>query len=375
MAGRRRSVALVLASSTGGIGRHVASLAGGLVGLGAEVTVCGPAETDRQFAFTAAGARFVPVEIPASPQPRDAAAVHALRRALRATPPDLVHAHGLRAGLVAALARPTGCPLVVTWHNQVLAHGMRGRVYRQLEGYVARAADVTLGASADLVSRATALGARNARLGAVAAPELAPATRTTEEVRDDLGIAPERPLVLSVGRLHPQKGYDVLVAAASRWRARQPTPAVVIAGSGPAYMRLAGQISQQRAPVILAGHRTDVPDLLAAADLAVVSSVWEARQLFAQEAMRAGTPLVATSVGGLPELVGDAALLVPPGDIDALDAGVRLLLDDPALRAEYGRRGGERAATWPTEADMLGQIRAVYDEVTDGVCGASQEAR
>jgi glycosyltransferase involved in cell wall biosynthesis len=107
----------------------------------------------------------------------------------------------------------------------------------------------------------------------------------------------------------------------------------------------------------------------------VVSSVWEARQLFAQEAMRAGTPLVATSVGGLPELVGDAALLVPPGDIDALDAGVRLLLDDPALRAEYGRRGGERAATWPTEADMLGQIRAVYDEVTDGVCGASQEAR
>jgi glycosyltransferase involved in cell wall biosynthesis len=375
VAGSRRRVALVLASSTGGIGRHVASLAGGLVGQGVEVTVCGPADTDRQFDFAMSGARFVPVEIPASPQPRDAAAVHALRRALRAAPPDLVHAHGLRAGLVSALARPTGCPLVVTWHNQVLVQGMRGRVYRQLEGYVARAADVTLGASVDLVQRATALGARSARLGAVAAPELAPATRAPEEVRKDLGVTPERPLVLSVGRLHPQKGYDVLVAAASRWRTRQPAPAVVIAGSGPAYMRLAGQISQQRAPVILAGHRTDVPDLLAAADLAVVTSVWEARQLFAQEAMRAGTPLVATSVGGLPELVGDAALLVPPGDIDALDVGVRLLLDDPALRAEYGRRGGERAATWPTEADTLAQIRAVYDEVADGVRGASQEAR
>jgi glycosyltransferase involved in cell wall biosynthesis len=237
----RRCVALVLASSTGGIGRHVASLAAGLVAAGADVTICGPADTDRQFAFTAAGIRFVPVEIPASPQPRDAAAVHALRRALRTCTPDLVHAHGLRAGLVAALARPTGCPLVVTWHNQVLAQGMRGRVYRQLEGYVARAADITLGASADLVSRAAALGARNARLGAVAAPELTPATRTAEEVREGLGIAPERPLVLSVGRLHPQKGYDVLVAAASRWRTRQPTPAVVIAGSGPAYMRLASQ--------------------------------------------------------------------------------------------------------------------------------------
>jgi glycosyltransferase involved in cell wall biosynthesis len=182
-------------------------------------------------------------------------------------------------------------------------------------------------------------------------------------------------MVLSVGRLHPQKGYDVLIAAASRWRTLEPTPAVVIAGSGPAYMRLAGQISQQRAPVILAGHRTDVPDLLAAADLAVVTSVWEARQLFAQEAMRAGAPLVATSVGGLPELVGDAAVLMPPGDIDALDSAVRLLLEDPQLRAEYGRRGAERAATWPTEADMLAQICAVYDEVADPVRGASQEAR
>ncbi|MGC9669732.1 glycosyltransferase family 4 protein [Planosporangium sp. 12N6] len=370
-----RRVALVLASSTGGIGRHVASLAGGLAGRGAEVTVCGPADTDRQFEFGTRGARFVPVEIPASPQPRDAAAVHALRRALRGHAPDVVHAHGLRAGLVAALARPTGCPLVVTWHNQILAHGMRGRVYRQLEGYVARAADITLGASGDLVGRAAALGARDARLGAVAAPELAPPTRSPEEVRADLGIEPGRPLVLSVGRLHPQKGYDVLVAAASRWRSRQPAPAVVIAGSGPSYMRLAAQISHQHAPVILAGHRTDVPDLLAAADLAVVTSVWEARQLFAQEAMRAGTPLVATSVGGLPDLVGDDALLIAPGDVDALDAAVTSLLDDPALRAAYGRRAGERAATWPTEADTLAQVQSVYDELTDRVRAAGQEAR
>jgi glycosyltransferase involved in cell wall biosynthesis len=363
-------VAVVLASSTGGIGRHVAALVEGLV-TDAAVTVYGPAETDRQFGFSASGARFVAIEIPANPQPRDATAVRALRRDLRANPPDVLHAHGLRAGLVAALSRPAGCPLVVTWHNQVLAQGIRGRVYQRLEGYVARSADVSLGASADLVERAVAAGSRDARLGAVAAPALAPATRTPEEVREELGIAPGRPLILSVGRLHPQKGYDVLVAAASRWRARQPAPVVLIAGSGPAYMRLAGQISHQRAPVVLAGHRTDVPDLLAAADLAVVTSVWEARQLFAQEAMRAGVPLVATAVGGLPDLVGDAALLIPPGDVDAVDEAVRLLLDDPGRRAEYARRGAERAATWPTEAETLAQVRAVYDEVAGRVRRAS----
>jgi glycosyltransferase involved in cell wall biosynthesis len=123
--------------------------------------------------------------------------------------------------------------------------------------------------------------------------------------------------------------------------------------------------------VVLAGHRTDVPDLLAAADLAVVTSVWEARQLFAQEAMRAGVPLVATAVGGLPDLVGDAALLIPPRDVDAVDEAVRLLLDDPGRQAEYARRGAERAATWPTEAEALAQVRAVYDEVAGRVRRAS----
>ncbi len=374
----RRRVALVLASSTGGIGRHVASLVAGLAPC-ADVTVYGPADTERQFAFTASGARFAPVEIPASPQPRDIAAVQALRRALRADPPDVVHAHGLRAGLVAALARASGCPLVVTWHNQVLAQGVRAKVYRHIEGYVARSADITLGASQDLVDRAAALGAR-ARLSAVAAPTLAPPVRTPVQVREELGVGESRPLVLSVGRLHPQKGYDVLVAAAARWRTRRPAPAVVIAGSGPAYMGLASQISHERAPVVLAGHRTDVPDLLAAADLAVVTSVWEARQLFAQEALRSGTPLVATDVGGLPELVGDAALLIPAGDVDAVDEAVRLLLDNADLRADYARRGAERAATWPTEAEVVAQVLAVYDEAAgqvreDGALGAKRSER
>ena len=139
---------------------------------------------------------------------------------------------------------------------------------------------------------------------------------------------------------------------------------MVIAGSGPSYMRLAGQISQQRAPVILAGHRDDVPDLLAAADLAVVTSNWEARQLFAQEAMRAGVPLVATEVGGLPELVGDAVRWVPAGDVDALADAVAELLDDPPARDRYARLGLERAATWPTEEQTVDQITAVYTELT-----------
>lgn len=357
------SVALVLASSTGGVGQHVRSIARGLTEAGASVLVCGPAATQDQFDFTGVGARFTPVEIPASPTPADARAVAALRRALTDPPVDVVHAHGLRAGLVAVLARPAA-PLVVTWHNAVLAGGMRGALSRLAERIVARNVRVALGASADLVERATALGAADARLAPVAAPALPAPRRRRAAVRAEFGLAADRPLIVSVGRLHPQKRYDILVDAAARWRTRQPAPLVVIAGSGPAYLPLAARISAARAPVTLLGHRTDVADLLAAADLAVVTSDWEARQLFAQEALGAGVPLVATAVGGLPELVGDAAVLIPPGDVDAVDAAVRDLLDDEARRADLARRATARAATWPTEADTTGALVDLYAELT-----------
>jgi glycosyltransferase involved in cell wall biosynthesis len=374
-------VALVLASSTGGVGQHVASLAAGLAESGATVTVCGPAATEEQFQFTARGASFAPVEIRPNPRPGDARAVAVLRRALENAQVDLVHAHGLRAGFVAALAgkRRPGAgrrPLVVTWHNAVIAGGIRGRAGRVAERIVARSADLTLGASADLVQRATALGARDARLGAVATPALPAATRSRAAVRAELGANDEAvPVILSVGRLHPQKAYPVLVDAAARWRDLTPPPVVVIAGSGPSYLQLAARISAARAPVILLGHRTDVADLLAAADLAVVSSVWEARQLFAQEALRSGTPLVATEVGGIPDLVGDAAVLVPAGDLDALDSAVRRLLADPRLRAEYARRGLERADQWVTELDTLAQVSAVYAELAPAPARSARDAR
>ncbi|GAA3781462.1 glycosyltransferase family 4 protein [Plantactinospora mayteni] len=359
--GQAGSVVLVLASSTGGVGQHVTSLARGLVGTGMTVTVCGPAATQEQFDFTAAGARFVPVEIPASPTPADARAVTALRRAL-AEPVGVVHAHGLRAGLVAVLARPAA-PVVVTWHNAVLASGLRGRLSRLAERIVARRARVSLGASADLVERAAALGARDARLAPVAAPTLPAPRRSRSAVRAEFGVAPAQPLILSVGRLHPQKRYDLLVDAAARWRELDPPPVVVIAGSGPSYLPLAARISAARAPVTLLGHRTDVADLLAGADLAVVTSDWEARQLFAQEALRAGVPLVATAVGGVPELVGEAAVLIPPDDVDAVDEAVRVLLDDPARRDALAELATVRAAQWPTEAETVAAAAALYAEL------------
>ncbi|SHN47857.1 glycosyltransferase family 4 protein [Cryptosporangium aurantiacum] len=363
MSSGRPRVALVLASSTGGVGRHVRSLTEQLVKSGHRVDVYGPAATEELFGFRAVGAGFAPLEIPARPHPlRDATAVATLRRRVRADRPDVVHAHGLRAGLVAAAAGRR--PLVVTWHNMLMPTQARNPVLRGLERVVARSADLTLTASDDLIARVLRLGGRDVRPGPVAAPTLDPPTKTRDQVRAELGV--DGPLVLTVGRLHPQKRLDVLIDASAGW-----APAtVVIAGSGPEENALRTRAAEHNAPVRFLGHRTDVAELLAACDVAVVTSDWEARQLFAQETLRAGRPLVATAVGGVPGLVGDGARLVPPGDPKAVGAAVRALLDDPDAAATLAARGAEVAASWPDEATVAAHAAAVYAELR-GVPSAS----
>ncbi len=365
LAGRR--VAEVLATSTGGVGTHVRSVLPALREAGAGVVVCGPAATEDLFAFSATGAAFRPVEISAGLDPvADARAVAALRAATRDV--DVVHAHGLRAGLVAALARRLGgrrVPLVVTLHNELPDRsGLLRRVLQLAERGTVRGADMVLAASGDLAANARRLGARDVRTAPVSAPPLPPPTRSRADVRAEFGLDGDRPLVVAVGRLHQQKGYDVLLDAVARWQARlQPEPLVAVAGDGPLHDELQARITAAGLAVRLLGRRGDVADLLAAADLCVLPSRWEARSLTAQEALRSGTALVATRTGGLPELLGDAAVLVPVGDAAALaDAVVRVLSDD-AHRAELADAGRRQAAGWPDEEGTARQLVAVYREL------------
>lgn len=349
-----RSVSLVLATSTGGVGAHVRALAEGLAGTGWQVQVCGPLATDALFGFSKVAERFCPIEITAAPKP---AAIRQLRHALGSS--KIVHAHGLRAATVAVLAGAR--PLVVTWHNAILDESLvrRGLSFAAAR-LVARRADISLAASADLAAQVQAYGGRDVRAAPVAIT-LGTPTRSREDVRAELGLLPGQHLVLSIGRLHRQKALDVLVAAAARWSSDQTL--VAIAGDGPLQTQLADQIAATAAPVRLLGRRSDIADLLAAADIVVLASRWEARSLAAQETLLAGRPLVATAVGGTPDLVGDGAVLVPPDDVAALDAAVQALLTDPRARAELAARGQAQARRWPTEADTLAQVGAVYAEL------------
>jgi glycosyltransferase involved in cell wall biosynthesis len=355
----------VLGGGNAASSAHVRSLAAGLVARGVKVTVCAPYEADRAYDFSGVGADHVHV-----PRSSDPVSVAALRAACADA--DLVHAHGLHASFRTVLAlsgRRVRTPLVVTWHDRAHADGARAHMLRVLERRVVKASTVVLGTTSALVDRARLTGARDARLAAVALPgsrrppEPDDPDRLRPKVRAELG-AIGRPLLMAVGSLDRHRGYDVLLDAARAWRRLDPVPLVVIAGEGPLRGELQTRIEEEGLPVRLIGRRDDITDLLAAADLALLPSRWEARSVLAQEALHARVPLVATEVGGIPELVGDAAELVPYGEAKALADAVVGLLGDRTRRELLTARGARQAATWPTEDETVAQVLSVYDELT-----------
>ena len=374
-------LALVLGTSTGGTARHVRMLAAGCAARGVRVEVFGPAQTDRDFAFggAAPGVGFTAVEIADRPRlPGDLRAIGRLRRLFRAWGPDVVHAHGLRAGALGAIAVAFGrtgagnkrgrSALVVTVHNAPPAGGVTGAIYRVLELIVARNADSVLCVSADLEDRMRAAGAR--RVGHAVVPAVLVSltgdvsAETRAALRAEFGAGPGQAIVLAVGRLAAQKGFGLLLDAAARWGDIRPAPLLVLVGQGPLAAELQARAASLELTIRFAGQRPDVPALLSAADVFVLPSVWEGQALILQEALRAGVPIVATRVGGNPELTGeDAAILVPPGDAQRLADAVRAVLGDPAVAARLREAAAARARALPDEDAAVAAALAEYRHV------------
>ena len=392
-------------------------LATGFALRGIGVSVFGPASADATFGFGAlAGVTFSPVEFGDRPRLGDLIAVLRLRRLLcfpavpvtapdvaggsgaagGAQRPDLAHAHGLRAGALTVLAlaglrgRERRPGLVVTVHNAPpVGRGARVVVYRLLERVVARGADLVLCVSPDLEARMRSAGAQRVGRAVVPAGENGPGPSADPGVPPAVGPAPStadsapvvtstpdgdfapattpfgsaagRPVVLAVGRLAGQKDFGTLLEAAARWPDLDPPPLLVIAGDGPLAGELRAQAVSLGVDAEFLGHRGDVPDLLAGATVFVLPSRWEGQPFVLQEALRAGAAIVATRVGGIPDLAGeDAAVLVMPGDAPALAAAVRAVLTDPPLAARLRAAAAIRGAALPTAADAIAAALAAY---------------
>ena len=358
-------VLLVLWESAGGIGTHVRDLDASLRTLGHEVTVLTDAATQDRFVFPHAVV---------DPRPGRAREV--------AGGVDVVHAHGFRAGLRAVRAArgggglgSGGPPVVLSLHNQVRGSRVSPRriVGAAAARHLVRGATFVTGASSDLVADAVALGARDARLAPVPSPRV-PGLLATDragwrvEHRGELlaryGLSPDRPLALALGRVAPQKRLDAFVAASSCDGAAAAQWALV----GPGQQDMAGRVDGL-GEVAMLGESAEVEAWLLAADILVVPSEWEARALVVQEAMAAGTPVVASAVGGLVDLVDGAGVLVPrrPGPSFAarISTGVLDLLADPARAEHLAGVARERATGWPGLRDTARMWARWYEESLD----------
>lgn len=182
-----------------------------------------------------------------------------------------------------------------------------------------------------------------------------------------LGIAEDRPLIVCACRAAPEKGVDVLLRAFDELWARSapgPSPVLVYVGDGPDRSRLEALRATlaSREDIRFTGYRDDAAHLVAGATLAVVPSVWEeAFGLSALEPMAAGRPVVATAVGGIPEIVVDGVTgrLVPPRDASALASAMAGVLQQPARAAAMGAAGRRRVREHFTLRSQVAALRGI----------------
>lgn len=295
-----------------------------------------------------------------------------LRELLDAHAIEVIHANSPTTALAARLAcggRPI--PIVTSAHNGKRWYD-RG-VPPILTRVLARGSDRVVGVSEELTRYLIRNGlaqhkAQTIHNGIPCRPE-PKEPRLKELIRSELALPLDAPLILCVARLHEVKGHRRLIEALPGVLEKHPDARLLIAGEGPLRPAIEARIEELGIgrSVQLLGNRQDVDRLLCAADVFCLPSDWEGLPLAVAEAMAAGLPVVATAVGGVPEIVeeGVTGWLVPPADPGLLASRLCGLLAEPAQRRRMGLAGREKISAHFTLEQMVSKFEALYRELVE----------
>lgn len=300
--------------------------------------------------------------------------VRALEEAIERSGADLVQIGGLVNPHAALAARRRG--VAVVW--QIVDAGSPVLLRRCVMALVRRYADAVMFDGEALIS---AHGSRESLqmphfvyFPPVDTERFAPSGGWRSEVREELGIMADAPVVGTVSHLTPLKRIEDFLAAATRIAASKPEAHFVVVGSAPESHAAYGERLRRQAaelglpqPVVFAGPRDDVERWYAAMDVHLITSRSEGTTTTALEAQACGVPVVSTDVGAVHEVVDDGTtgLLVPPGSVDAIAAATLGLLDDPERREEMGR-AGRAAAVARFGIETAAELRArVYESALE----------
>ena len=373
------------AQAAGGVRAHIRQVSQLLAKDGHQVLLAGPSNVISPAPGAVGGAclRTYQIDIGARPSGADLKALRQLKQ-LAATG-EVIHAHGLRAGALAVLAakrlpaakRPR---VVVTLHNLPVGSAPTRLVGKALHLVVVKGADYVLTVSPDLLEKAKQLGLEAGEIAVVPAPARGCMDHVAQpEISQDsaqsldagsgvdsgsgYGASSDTdcdaaPCLLTIARLAPQKGLDLLLEAATLIKQRGINFTWLVAGDGPLKAQLNQQIATAALPVKLLGRREDIGALLSQADVVVQTSYWEGQPLTLREAMQAGRAIVATDVGGSAYTLAGCGQLVEPQAGPLADAVVAVI-SDPKRRETLEAASRAAVAKIPGETQLREQLDRV----------------
>jgi glycosyltransferase involved in cell wall biosynthesis len=382
-----RVLRVIARLNMGGPALHVAYLASGLRERGYETTLLA-GEVGRGEQSMAYVADQLGVEVTTIPHlHREISPIHDLlatfrvARIMREQRPHILHTHTAKAGaigrlaaLLAGRARP---PIVVhTFHGHVLRGyfgPLRARVFRWLERLLAPVADALIAVSPEVRDDLVALGVAPAskftivRLGIRLEERIGADRVARDETRRALGVVDDRFVVGWIGRMTGVKRVDDLLRAFKILRERRIDACLCMVGDGPDRERveqLASELGVVRNCLFL-GYREDVGQFFSAFDAFVLPSGNEGTPVTAIEALAGGCPVVATRVGGVPDVVrdGEDGFLVEPGALVQLADRLELLATDPVLQARMGAAGRERVLSRYSVERLIDDVDRLYREL------------
>jgi len=291
---------------------------------------------------------------------------------------DIIHSHRRKENILAGLLKRGGYAryLVQTVHGAPEPfkgfEWLKESVYMSLDRYFTnRHFDHILPVSDDLgqmLQRYLRRGRITTIHNSVEVDQIVP-RRSASEVRRDLGLDENQPVIGSAGRMVPIKGFDVFLRSARTILESRPKAAFLLAGDGPVFgdiKALADELGISDR-IIFPGFRDDIVDVLNCLDIFVISSHHEGIPTVVLEAMALKKPVVSTAVGGINEIMdsGVSGLLVEPGDSQAIASACLNLLGDDSLRAKLGDSAREIVENRFSAGRQAGRVARIYHQLTD----------
>lgn len=280
---------------------------------------------------------------------------------------DVLHSHKFGSNAWSAVAAPLlRIPVLVTHEHSWSFTGDRRRMLIDRYVIAPRASAMIAVSALDARRMVDFEGLPPEKVRVIPNGIVTPKVADAHALRRELGLDATVPVIGFVGSLRPEKRIDLVIAAAASLLRERPLHLVVV-GAGPEEAALREQVRTAgiETSVSFLGFRRDATTLAAGFDVAVLSSEREGAPLALLEYMALGRAIVATRVGGIPELAEDGrhAVLVPPDDVAALASAVGRLLDDPAERLRLGSEASTRQAERYTFEEMTRQVESLYLEL------------